>query len=243
MNVTQTSQLNPWDNEAFPQKLFIEKSPVIVTLLTEREDEPTYLMFTSVVVPVAPTATEPKLKLVGVSATVEEPEEPAPVPLRAMDCGLPEALSVMVTEPVRVPAAVGVKVTLMLQLPVLAAKELPQLLLCAKLVLFAPVTPMFVMLNAALPVFMSVTDCDPLVVFNAWLAKITLELERLTAGAGVPPLPPVPRRVMDCGLPEALSVIVTEAVRVPFAVGLNVTLMVQFPLLADNEFPQLLVCA
>lgn len=129
MNVTQTSQLNPWDNEAFPQKLFREKSPVIVTLLTDREDDPTYLIFTSVVVPVAPTATEPKLKLVGVNTTVEEPEEPPPDPLRAMDCGLPEALSVIVTEAVRVPAAVGVKVTLMLQLPLLAAKEFPQLLL------------------------------------------------------------------------------------------------------------------
>lgn len=103
--------------------------------------------------------------------------------------------------------------------------------------------PIFVIFSVALPTFVSVTDCDPLVEFNAWLAKIRFELERLAAGAGVPPLPPVPRRVIDCGLPEALSVIDTEAVRVPLALGLNVTRMLQLPLLADTELPQLLVCA
>ena len=42
-------------------------------------------------------------------------------------CGLPEALLVIVTEPTRAPAAVGVKVTLMLQNPA-APKPAPQLL-------------------------------------------------------------------------------------------------------------------
>ena len=49
-----------------------------------------------------------------------------PLPERLMTCGLPLALSVMVTAPVRVPVAVGVKVTLIVQLfPV--ATPVPQL--------------------------------------------------------------------------------------------------------------------
>ena len=51
---------------------------------------------------------------------------PVPLPERLMTCGLPLALSVMVTAPVRVPVAVGVKVTLIVQLfPV--ATPVPQL--------------------------------------------------------------------------------------------------------------------
>ena len=50
-----------------------------------------------------------------------------PVPVKLTTWGLPEALSVTLTVPVRVPAAVGVNFTLMLQLPP-AATELPQLL-------------------------------------------------------------------------------------------------------------------
>jgi hypothetical protein len=47
-------------------------------------------------------------------------------------------------------------------------------------------------------------------------------------------------RVTVCGLPLALSVIVTEAVRFPVAVGVNITLIVQVPP-AATELPQVLV--
>jgi len=164
-----------------------------------------------------------------------------PVPLSVKECGLPAALSVMVTEAARAPVAVGVNVTLIVQFPLFAATELPQLFVCAKSPLFAPVTPMLVMLRAALPVLVSVTDWDPLVVFNCWLANVRLDADKLTPGAGAPA--PVPLSVKDCGLPVALSVRVTAAVRVPVAVGVNVTLMVQFPLFAATELPQLFVCA
>jgi len=50
----------------------------------------------------------------------------------------------------------------------------------------------------------------------------------------------VPVRLTVCGLPVALSVMVTEAVRLPGAVGVNVTLMVQL-LPANTELPQVLV--
>src|SRR5205823_14947150 len=53
-------------------------------------------------------------------------------------------------------------------------------------------------------------------------------------------LVPVPVRPAVCGLPEALSVTLKLPVRVPDAVGENVTLMAQFPPTA-KEPPQLLV--
>jgi len=46
-------------------------------------------------------------------------------------CGLPVALSVMLTEAVRAPVAEGVKVTFIVQLAP-AASELPQVVVCAK---------------------------------------------------------------------------------------------------------------
>ena len=51
---------------------------------------------------------------------------------------------------------------------------------------------------------------------------------------------PVPDRLIVCGLPLALSVMRTEAVRRPLAEGLNVTLMVQLAP-AATELPQVLV--
>jgi len=68
---------------------------------------------------VVPVATAPKLKLVGESFAV------VPIPDRLTFCGLPEALSVTLSIAVRVPDAVGLNVTLMLQLAP-APSELPQ---------------------------------------------------------------------------------------------------------------------
>ena len=93
--------------------------------------------------------------------------------------------------------------------------------------------------SAALPVLVKVTDCDPLVVFNVWLANVRLGPDKLTTGAAAPA--PVPLSVKECGLPPALSVMVTAAVRAPVAVGWNVTLIVQLPLFAATELPQVFV--
>ena len=65
----------------------------------------------------------PKLRLVGERLA----RVAVPVPERLTVCGLPLALSVMLTEAVRLPLAAGVKVTLMVQL-VPAATLAPQLL-------------------------------------------------------------------------------------------------------------------
>src|SRR5579863_2873146 len=68
-------------------------------------------------------------RLTGDSATAGALEPPVPVKLAL--CGLPLALSATETAPVRTPAAVGLKVTVIVQLAP-AAIELPQLLVCAK---------------------------------------------------------------------------------------------------------------
>ena len=73
----------------------------------------------------------PKLPLVGVRVTV-----PAPDPDKLAVC-VP-ALSVTVRVAVRVPAADGVKVTLIVQLE-FAATEVPQLSVSAKSLAFVPV--------------------------------------------------------------------------------------------------------
>jgi len=155
----------------------------------------------------------PNVKLVAEREMIEA----VPVPDRLMVCGLFRALSVIVTAPVRVPIAVGVKVTVIVQFAP-GATEAPQVVVFAK----SPVAVILVMSSVPLPVFVSVTDCAALVVPTRTLPNLRLVVERPTTGAR-----PVPVRLTDCGLPDALSVIVIAPVRVPEAFGVNVTLMVQ----------------
>ena len=61
-------------------------------------------------------------------------------------------------------------------------------------------------------------------------------MEIFAAGAA-----PVPERVMLWGLPVALSAMLTDALRVPVAVGLNVIFIVQLEPAATLD-PQLLFC-
>ena len=89
-----------------------------------------------------------------------------PVPLSARFCGLSVALSVRVTLALRLPVAEGVKVTLTVQ-DALIANVLGlagQLLVWAKSLALLPVSAMLLMLNAAVPLLMSVTACAMLVV-------------------------------------------------------------------------------
>src|SRR5260370_9051623 len=131
-----------------------------------------------------------------------------PIPVRLTDCGLPEALSVMLRVPVRLPDAVGVNVTLMVQLAP-AATELPQVLVWAK----SPLAETLVRFSEALPVLESVTDCAALVVPTVRLAKASEEAERLTTGAGA--AAPLPGRITGCGLPDAFAGILMPPHRGP----------------------------
>ena len=101
-----------------------------------------------------------------------------PVPLKEIRCGLLFALSVIVTCPVREPAAVGVNVMLMVQLP-RPGTELPQVLVWAK----SPVIAIPLMLKAVDELLLSVTERDALVLPTATLPKERELLERLALWA------------------------------------------------------------
>ena len=69
------------------------------------------------------------------------------------------------------------------------------------------------------------------------MPKVRLRSDSLTMGAR---LVPAPERLMTCGLPPPLCEMVTAPVRVPAAVGVKVTLIVQLLPLA-TLVPQLFV--
>ena len=92
-----------------------------------------------------PTSCVAKVRLV--ADKVAFGPETSPVPLKPIVCGLPAASSVMVTEAVRGPVWVGLKVTVMVQLAP-AARPVPQVLVWLKSVAFVPVTAMLLMVNA-----------------------------------------------------------------------------------------------
>lgn len=100
-------------------------------------------------------------------------EKSGPVPASATICGLPVALSLTEIAAPRAPIPVGVKVTLMSQFALGGSKG-KQSLVCAKSPLLAPVTAIPEMTIGALPVFVSVTFCRPLVVPAACCAKVSV---------------------------------------------------------------------
>ena len=73
------------------------------------------------------------------------------------------ALSVMVTLPLRLPLAPGVKVTLIVHVPPGAMAEV-QVLVCAKSDAFVPLIAIVLIVSEADPLFVTVTVCALLVV-------------------------------------------------------------------------------
>jgi len=134
------------------------------------------------------------------------------------------ALSEMLRVPVRVPAAVGSKVTEMEQLAP-APTLLPQVSVWEK----SPFAVMPEIVSEVLPVLVSVTVCRVLLVATDWAGKLREEGDKLTPG----PVP-VPLKLTVCGLPLALSVSVRLPERLPVAEGVKVKLTTQL-LLAATE--------
>src|SRR5207249_3783159 len=140
-------------------------------------------------------------------------------------CGLPPALSATDSVPVRAPKAVGVKVTLMVQFAPaakvagLVGQALAPVLVAAK----SPEAANELIVKAAVPVFVSVKISRAPGSASGWLPK-----PRLVGANPTPGAVPFPLSVMICGLPPALSVSDSVPVRAPEAVGVKVTLMVQF---------------
>src|SRR2546425_758446 len=83
---------------------------------------------------------------------------------------------------------------------------------------------MLVMANVDVPLLVNVTTLATLVVPTGWLPKSKLVLDRLRAG---PEGVPVPIKLITCGLPPALSVMMIAPARVPMALGAKLTLIVQ----------------
>ncbi len=169
---------------------------------------PTFFSVTVFAALVTPTATVPKLRLLGVSSAV------VPVPLSGTSCGLPAALSVTVKFALRAPVVDGLNVRLMVQLAA-AARELPQVVaVSGKSAASVPVTAMLLMVSAVVPMLVSVT-------FLTALVRPTAKVPKPRGMGASLAVVPVPLSGTCCGLPAALSVILTDALRAPVADGLN----------------------
>jgi hypothetical protein len=233
VKVTLIVQLVPTTKE-LPQLLVAANGPVVCMLLMVTGPPPVLLRLTVFAALVVPTFCLPKLRLVVDRLTVSVAP---PMPDRESVCE--PALSKTVIVPVRVPVAVGAKSTVIAQLPP-AGIELPtpgQVPEPAKAK--SPVMVNAPVIVRALPVLLvSVEVSMALVVPTFVLRKVKGFGEMLTEP--VEGLVPVPVRLTVCGLPAALSATEIEAVRVPEAAGVNVTLMVQLAP-ATIELPQLLL--
>jgi hypothetical protein len=226
VKVTETVQLPPTGID--PQVLVSAKSPPVPTAVNAIGCA--LLLVTVTVWPelLPPRAITPKF-----NALVDSVTGAVPVPLRLTFCGLFEALSVKVSEPLAAPAAVGVNETPTAQLapPVTGVPQvLPEI---AK----GPLMPTVEMVSDVLWRLVSVTVTAALVLPTATVPKFSELADRVT---GEPELLPVPLRLTVCGPPGAESVKVSVPVAAPVAVGVKVTPMLQ-PAPAAMLLPQVLL--
>lgn len=136
------------------------------------------------------------------------------------------------TDALRAPVAVGLKVTLTVQLAD-PAKVAPQVVVLEKSPRFVPPIAICQRCIVVLPRFLSVIVLAVLLVPFGWLPKPRLAGVRLAAV-------PTPVRIIVWGLFPALSLIRSKVLRGPGAVGLNAGLSVQL-LPAARELEQVSV--
>jgi hypothetical protein len=146
-------------------------------------------------------------------------EKSFPAPVSVTVCGLFAALSEIVRVPTLVPEAVGSKKTPIVQL-VFGGTLFVQSLSKPK---STGLVIVLVIVSETVPVLLTVTVCGNPEVPTYWLGKVTVVGDRPT----VTPMPPVKGTIW--GLPMPLSVMLMSAIRVPAAVGVKVTLIVQLP--------------
>ena len=147
-----------------------------------------------------------------------------PVPESDTVCGLELLLSLMFRVSLRLPAAVGVKVTLIfVPLPgVTLIGSVPAER--AKSAAFKPVMLKLEINRSPFPELLTAIEDAALVVFTAWLVNVTLVGSITGTGAVA-----VPDRATVCGLPVALSLIFSVAARFPPAIGANFTVIMVLP--------------
>ena len=126
----------------------------------------------------------------------------------------------------------GVKVAEIVQLA-LDASVLPQVVVWVKSVGFVPPRTMLAMFSVAPPVLVSVTDMEDEALAGAVLGKLMVVPESVAMGAGE--VWPTPVSMTVCGEPAALSATESAAVKVPVAVGVKFTEMVQNAPAATDE--------
>lgn len=124
-------------------------------------------------------------------------------------------MSAIASVAVSAPGPTGKNVTVIVQ-TALGASEVPQVV-ALKSTGLAPPKVMPVIVRVALPVFVKVKGWVVLAP-RVWAVKLTLVVETVARGAL-----PVPVRLKVCGLPPALSEMLTMAVRLPVACGAKVT--------------------
>jgi len=109
-----------------------------------------------------------------------------PVPLRATVCGESVALFTMLTAAAAEPDAVGVNVTLMVQLAA-TARLAAQLLIALNSAALVPVSALLPRVSSAAPELVSVIVCATLVVPTGWALKVSVmalsEAEAAAVGA------------------------------------------------------------
>jgi hypothetical protein len=143
-----------------------------------------------------------------------------PVPVSAAVCGDPVALSTTEIEALRLPAAEGVNVTVMVQFAP-AASDAPQLFDWPKLLALVPATEMLVMVSAAVPALESVMGSAVAAVPTSVDGKASGLGLRLACGVGT--AVPVPVKVTVCGEPVALSATESVAANEVAVAGVKLT--------------------
>ena len=144
-------------------------------------------------------------------------------PVPVSDTEIFPAVVVMLSIAERMPAAVGVNVTWIVQFA--PAARLEQLLVWAK----SPAALTLETVTDELVPLLTVTVCAALVVFTVWLVNVRLVGEAVT----LPALAPVP--LSDTERFPAVVVMLSVPERVPAAVGVNVTWITQLALAARLE--------
>lgn len=231
VKVTLIVQLAPAATEA-PQLFVAAKSPLAAMLEISKAALPELVSVTVCTALVEPTGVLANERLVGKTVTA------GASPVRPTVCGLSGALSAMLSAANCVPVALGVNVILIAQLAPAASEAGQVLLKTANSDAFTPPRVTLLIVRLAPPVLVSTTAWAAVVAPAEVPVKVKLLGARLTAGAR-----PVPLRLMLCGLPVALSAMVTAPLRVPLAVGVKVRAIVQAPLGATGAEVEHVVAA
>ena len=140
-------------------------------------------------------------------------------PTRGTDCGVFAVLSASVKVALRVPTAVGMNVTLTVQVAA-GAIGLLHVSCSRKSVGFAPENDKDAITSAPVPEFVMVSATGGLGVPTSWFVKFKLEDDMETMAWVA-----VPARVTEWGLPAALSATEIEADLFPAASGLKITVI------------------